>query len=44
MNMKTSFEEMAYEAPAIEVIYMCVEKGFEESNMETPKEDDPTDW
>ncbi|MGN0048138.1 MAG: hypothetical protein ACI37U_04530 [Bacteroides sp.] len=42
--MKNCFEEKVYEAPEIEVITVYVERGFEDSNVENPSEEDPTDW
>ena len=44
VNMKNCFEEKVYEAPEIEVITVYVERGFEDSNVENPSEEDPTDW
>ena len=42
--MKEYVEKVAYEAPEIELIVVSVEKGFEDSNVENPSEEDPTDW
>ena len=42
--MKNMTEEMGYEAPLVEVIEVRVEKGFAQTNIESPEIGEETEW